>query len=108
MLSQVPSKAICKGCNAPNVIESLVGDTWFLLWHALATEQCSNNLSVFNPSTSSDNCQDKIKVMFVLNCDVLYILADNYSCTPSAEAMSVTEVFAAIPANSTGKNNISL
>mmetsp|Transcript_19849 Transcript_19849/g.42591 ORF Transcript_19849/g.42591 Transcript_19849/m.42591 type:complete len:802 (-) Transcript_19849:65-2470(-) len=45
---------------------------------------------------------DKIKVMFLLNSDVLYILAENYACTPSAESMSVTSVFAAVPANSTG------
>ncbi|KAL9190100.1 hypothetical protein ACHAXT_007311 [Thalassiosira profunda] len=44
---------------------------------------------------------DKIKVMFLLNSDVLYILAENYACTPSAESMAVTSVFAAVPANST-------
>lgn len=46
--------------------------------------------------------QDKIKVMFLLNSDVLYVLAENYACTPSAESMSHTSVFAAVPANSTG------
>jgi class 3 adenylate cyclase len=45
---------------------------------------------------------DKIKVMFLLNSNVLYILAENFACTPSAESLSVTNVFAAIPANSTG------
>jgi len=68
MLGRVPGKALCQGCNAPNVIESM----------------------------------DKIKVMFLLNSDVLYVLAENYACTPSAESMSVTSVFAAVPANSTG------
>ncbi len=45
--------------------------------------------------------QDKIKVMFLLNSDVLYVLAENYACTPSAKSMSLTSVFAAVPATST-------
>ncbi|KAL7541318.1 hypothetical protein ACHAXR_010801 [Thalassiosira sp. AJA248-18] len=68
MLGRVPSKALCNGCNSPNVIESL----------------------------------DNVKVMFLLNSDVLYVLAENYACTPSADSMSVTSVFAIVPANSTG------
>ena len=40
--------------------------------------------------------------MFLLNSDVLYVLAENYSCTPSSDSMAVTNVFAAVPANSTG------
>mmetsp|Transcript_1411 Transcript_1411/g.2975 ORF Transcript_1411/g.2975 Transcript_1411/m.2975 type:complete len:663 (+) Transcript_1411:144-2132(+) len=68
IMGRVPSKASCRGCNEPNVIESL----------------------------------DKIKVMFLLNSDVLYILAENYACTPSAESMSHTAAIAAVPANSTG------
>ncbi|KAL7545297.1 hypothetical protein ACHAWF_008652 [Thalassiosira exigua] len=68
MLGRIPGRALCNGCNAPNVVDSM----------------------------------DKIKVMFLLNSDVLYILAENYACTPSSESMSVTSVFAAVPANSTG------
>ena len=45
---------------------------------------------------------EKIKVMFLLNSDVLYILAENFACTPSAKSMSHTKVFAAVPATSTG------
>jgi len=45
---------------------------------------------------------DNIKVMFCLNSDVLYVLAENYSCTPSQDSMSQTAVFAAVPATSTG------
>ena len=41
-------------------------------------------------------------MMFLLNSDVLYVLAENYACTPSAESMSLMSVFAAVPANSTG------
>ena len=41
-------------------------------------------------------------MMFLLNSDVLYILAENYACTPSIESMSVSSIFAAVPANSTG------
>jgi len=68
MLGNVPAKALCGGCNTPNVIDSM----------------------------------DNIKVMFLLNSDVLYVLAENYACTPSSESMSHTSVFAAVPANSTG------
>lgn len=53
-------------------------------------------------ATNKIESMDKIKVMFLLNSDVLYVLAENYACTPSAESMSVTSVFAAVPANSTG------
>ena len=45
---------------------------------------------------------DKIKVMFCLNSDVLYVLAENYACTPSQDSMAQTAVFAAVPATSTG------
>ena len=45
---------------------------------------------------------DGIKVQFLLNSDVLYILAENYACTPSKKSMSYTRVFAAVPATSTG------
>jgi hypothetical protein len=45
---------------------------------------------------------EKIKVLFLLNSDVLYILAENFACTPSAESMSHTKVFAAVPATATG------
>ncbi len=40
--------------------------------------------------------------MFCLNSDVLYVLAENYACTPSAKSMGETSVFAAVPATSTG------
>lgn len=40
--------------------------------------------------------------MFLLNSDVLYILAENYACSPSSDSMAVTSVFAPVPANSTG------
>mmetsp|Transcript_14243 Transcript_14243/g.29928 ORF Transcript_14243/g.29928 Transcript_14243/m.29928 type:complete len:899 (+) Transcript_14243:95-2791(+) len=44
---------------------------------------------------------DKIKVMFLLNSDVLYILAENYACNPSAKSMSLTSVYATVPATAT-------
>jgi len=68
MLGRVPGKAMCQGCNAPNVVDNM----------------------------------DNIKVMFLLNSDVLYVLAENYACTPSSDSMAVTNIFAAVPANSTG------
>jgi len=45
---------------------------------------------------------DKIKVVFHLTQDVLYILADNYACTPSCASMAENALFAAVPATSTG------
>jgi len=45
---------------------------------------------------------DRIKVLFVLNPDILYVLADNFACTPSAESMEKTVIFAAVPATATG------
>ena len=45
---------------------------------------------------------DGIKVQFLLNSGVLYVLAENYACTPSKKSMSHTRLFAAVPANSTG------
>mmetsp|Transcript_13322 Transcript_13322/g.31492 ORF Transcript_13322/g.31492 Transcript_13322/m.31492 type:complete len:770 (+) Transcript_13322:541-2850(+) len=45
---------------------------------------------------------DGIKCQFLLNSDVLYILAENYACTPSKKSMSYTRLFAAVPATSTG------
>jgi len=62
---------------------------------------CTARCTGCNASNVIDS-MDKIKVMFLLNSNVLYILAENFACTPSAESLSVTNVFAAIPANSTG------
>jgi class 3 adenylate cyclase len=45
---------------------------------------------------------DAVKVLFLLNTDVLYVLAENFACTPSSESMSHTKVFAAVPATATG------
>lgn len=45
---------------------------------------------------------DNIKVMFLLNSDVLYVLAENFACTPSTESMSHNCAFAPVPATSTG------
>jgi len=45
---------------------------------------------------------EKVKVLFLLNSDVLYILAENYACTPSAESLAQTRAFAAVPATATG------
>ena len=53
-------------------------------------------------ATNKIDSLDNIKVMFMLNSDVLYVLAENFACTPSAESMSHTKVFAAVPATSTG------
>eukprot|EP00957_Ditylum_brightwellii_P111444 8500373-Ditylum_brightwellii.AAC.1 len=44
----------------------------------------------------------QIKVAFHLIQDVLYILADNYACTPSCASMAENALFAAVLATSTG------
>eukprot|EP00957_Ditylum_brightwellii_P090871 6919533-Ditylum_brightwellii.AAC.1 len=48
------------------------------------------------------NTMDKIKVAFHLMQDVLYILADNYACTPSCASMAENALFAAVPITSMG------
>lgn len=45
---------------------------------------------------------DKIKVLFILNDNVLYAPADNLGCPPVPAAFANTEIFAPIPATSTG------
>jgi len=48
------------------------------------------------------NSMDRIKVLFLFNADILYILMDNFACTPSQESFARTQLFAAVPATSTG------
>lgn len=45
---------------------------------------------------------ERVKVLFLLNPDVLYILAENYACTPSTESLAQTRAFAVVPATATG------
>ena len=45
---------------------------------------------------------ERVKVLFLLNSDVLYILAENYACTPSTESLAQTRAFAVVPATATG------
>lgn len=52
--------------------------------------------------SSPIDCMDKIKVVFVLNSDVLYVLAENFACRPSTESMNLTELYALVPSTFTG------
>jgi hypothetical protein len=54
------------------------------------------------PFYSQMDSLDSVKVLFLLITDVLYVLAENFACTPSSESMSHTKVFAAVPATATG------
>uniref|UniRef100_A0A7S4KD36 Guanylate cyclase domain-containing protein n=1 Tax=Odontella aurita TaxID=265563 RepID=A0A7S4KD36_9STRA len=45
---------------------------------------------------------DRIKVLFNLTQDVLYVLMENYACQPSSASMGENALFAAVPATSTG------
>ena len=45
---------------------------------------------------------DRIKVLFLFNSDILYVLMDNFACTPSQESFARTQIFATVPATSTG------
>ena len=48
------------------------------------------------------NSMDRIKVLFLFNSDILYVLMDNFACTPSQESFAKTQIFATVPATSTG------
>lgn len=51
---------------------------------------------------NSLECLTKIKVVFVINRDVLYVLAENFACQPSQASMAANKVFAVVPATFTG------
>lgn len=44
----------------------------------------------------------KIKVIFLLNNDVFYVLAENFACQPSKASLAATKVFAMVPATFSG------
>ena len=48
------------------------------------------------------DCLKKIKVVFVLSMDVLYVLAENFACQPSKKSMAANKVFAVVPATFSG------
>lgn len=62
------------------------------------------------PTAVCDGCHfhnridsiDRIEVVFFFNPEILYILADNFACTPSSKSMNSTHVFAAVPATYSG------
>ena len=45
---------------------------------------------------------DRIKVSFTFKPEILYILANNYACTPSQESMTHNVCFAPMPATNNG------
>eukprot|EP00542_Grammatophora_oceanica_P006712 CAMPEP_0194063152 /NCGR_PEP_ID=MMETSP0009_2-20130614/79583_1 /TAXON_ID=210454 /ORGANISM="Grammatophora oceanica, Strain CCMP 410" /LENGTH=445 /DNA_ID=CAMNT_0038715171 /DNA_START=87 /DNA_END=1424 /DNA_ORIENTATION=- len=47
-------------------------------------------------------CLQKIKVVFVVHPDVLYVLAENFACQPSKASMAANQLFAAVPATFSG------
>ena len=48
------------------------------------------------------DCLTKIKVVFVVNMDVLYVLAESFACKPSQRSMAANKVFAMVPATFSG------
>jgi hypothetical protein len=52
--------------------------------------------------TSPIDCMEKVKVIFVLNTDVLYTLAENFPCKPSVHSMKLTELYAFVPTTYSG------
>jgi hypothetical protein len=52
--------------------------------------------------TNPIDCMEKIKVVFTLNSDVLYVLAENLPCKPSKYSLSLSEIFAMVPATFSG------
>jgi len=47
-------------------------------------------------------CLQKIKVLFILNMDVFYVLAENFACQPSKASTKANKVFAMVPATFSG------
>jgi hypothetical protein len=52
--------------------------------------------------TNPIDCMEKIKVVFTLNSDVLYVLAENLPCKPSKYSLSLSEIYAMVPATFSG------
>ena len=52
--------------------------------------------------TSPIDCMEKIKVVFVLNTEILYVLAENLPCKPSNESLALSETYAMVPATFSG------
>jgi hypothetical protein len=52
--------------------------------------------------TSPIDCMEKIKVLFVLNPDILYVLAENLPCKPTEKTLALSEVYAMVPATFSG------
>lgn len=48
------------------------------------------------------DCMEKIKVCFVLNTEILYVLAENLPCKPSNYSLSQSEAYAMVPATYSG------
>jgi len=48
------------------------------------------------------DCMEKIKVVFILNTDVLYVLVENLPCKPSKHSYSLSEILAMVPATFSG------
>lgn len=52
--------------------------------------------------TNPIDCMEKIKVVFVLNTDILYVLAENLPCNPSKCSLGLSVIFAMVPATFSG------
>lgn len=51
---------------------------------------------------NSFDCLSKIKVVFILDRDVFYVLAESFACQPSKASMAANKVFAMVPATFSG------
>jgi hypothetical protein len=51
---------------------------------------------------NSFDCLSKIKVVFILDRDVFYALAESFACQPSKASMAANKVFAMVPATFSG------
>lgn len=84
---------------------------WTPICDRCASPTCSKtNLNKFPYSaycrscryTSSIDMLQKIKVIFILNSDVFYFMAQSLACKPSSKSLSVTELYAMMPATFSG------
>lgn len=53
-------------------------------------------------SHNSIDSTDRIETVFFFNPEILYILADNFACTPSSKSMDRTKIFVPVPATFSG------
>lgn len=83
----------CERCGSPTCAQSgIMDDTKLPIMAYCRTCRFTNPV----------DCMEKIKVVFVLNTDILYNLAENMPCKPSQYSLSLSEIFAMVPATFSG------